>query len=145
MLRIFLINLWSTIVMRWAVKSTPYSLSHHYFLLCFFFTFIFIFRKLKSKTFLIKLYLILIKLDNHTPAILEVRHPLYSLILQGFVLLRVIYLLLIYLVTKDRNQYTLSKSNEILFLWKLYLCDVNPKSIFNNFSGLPSKWMPRKS
>jgi hypothetical protein len=82
----------------------------------FLFTFIFIFRKLKSKTFLIKLYLILIKLDNHTPAVLEVRHPLYSLILQGFVLLRVIYLLLIYLVTKDRNQYTLSKSNEILFL-----------------------------
>jgi hypothetical protein len=30
------------------------------------------------------------KLDSITPAVLEVRHSLYSLILQGFVLLRVV-------------------------------------------------------
>jgi len=44
------------------------------------------------------------KLDNNTSAVLEVRHPQYSPILQGFVLLRVVNLLLIFLYTKRPHQ-----------------------------------------
>jgi len=79
------------------MKSIPYSFSHHnslYFYVFYFY--VFIFRKQKSNKFLlIKLYLIL----KNLIAIHQ-----YSPILQGFVILRVIILLLIFLYTKRPHQ-----------------------------------------
>jgi uncharacterized membrane protein len=58
----------------------------------------------KNQTIFSSVIFNLHKLDNNILAILEVRHPLYSLILQGFVLFRVVILLLIFLYTKRTHK-----------------------------------------
>jgi hypothetical protein len=80
------------------VKSIPYSFSHPDSLYIYFFYFyVFIFRKQKSnQTSFNYVIFNLEKLDSNIYAILEVRHPQYSHILQGFVLLRMVILLLMW-------------------------------------------------
>jgi tryptophan-rich sensory protein len=74
-------------------------------LMSFNFMYLFLENKKQIKHILHKVIFNLEKLDNNTYAFIKVRHPQYTSILQGFVLLRVIILLLIFLYTKRPHHY----------------------------------------
>jgi predicted neuraminidase len=58
------------------------------------FLLLYLFLEKSNQTSFNKVIFNLEKLDSNTPTVLEVRHPLYNLILQGFILLRVVIIII---------------------------------------------------
>jgi predicted neuraminidase len=58
------------------------------------FLLLYLFLEKSNQTSFNKVIFNIEKIDINTPTVLEVRHPLYNLILQGFILLRVVIIII---------------------------------------------------